>query len=200
MLRKIVSTFALMLGLAGIVQAQSTSLASTCSISQQGFANWFVNKKPAKGGVVTFANSVGFPTQNTACDFYKWAHQMFLWTTSPLQGGIVLDATVFYDVNFDSQGNGVFVSNGPNSFAVRGAKRQSIQAGGQAGGGDTLLSLGGSLVYFGINVNDVYAWFNTAVTNGVLPATSPSQRPRAISIKSSNTPRPTRSSWWTPTR
>ena len=173
MLNRIVSAVFLVAGMTGIVQAQATPPADICSISQQGFANWFVNKKPAKGGVVTFANSVGFPKQNTACDFFKWAHQMFLWTTSPLQGGIVLDSTVFYDVNFDKQGNGVFVSNGPNSFALRGAKPQSIQAGGQAGGGDTLLSLGGSLVYFGINVNDVYAWFNTAVTNGVMPATSP---------------------------
>ena len=173
MLRKKLLAVAFTLGLLGAVDVQAYNPVATCNISPAEFGSWFVSKSPAKGGVVTFANSVGFPTNNTVCDFYKWAHQMFLWTTSPLQGGIVLDSTVFYDVIFDANGNARFVSNGPNNFALRGAKPQKIQPGGQAGGGDTLLSLNGSLVYFGVNVNDVYAWFNTAVSNGVIPVSAP---------------------------
>jgi hypothetical protein len=149
---------------------------SDCTISPKELATWFDSGKISKDGAVHFADSLGFPQQNTKCDFYKWAHQMFLWITSPSDGGIVLDSPSFFDVNFDANG-GYYVSNGPgaarNTFALRGAKPQSIQPGGQAGGNDTLLSLGGSLVYFGVHANDVYAWFNTAVTNGVLPTTAP---------------------------
>jgi hypothetical protein len=160
-------------------QAQPPALQYTdaaCSLSPKQFSAWFPSGRVTQGGMVTFADSVAFPTQNTACDFYKWAHQMFLWIVSPAAGGIVLDSPVFYDVNFNSSG-GYYVGNGPtgggNSFVLRGAKPQSIQPGGQAGGGDTLLSLKGSLVYFGVHANDVYAWFNTAVSNKVLPSTAP---------------------------
>jgi hypothetical protein len=166
-------------GVFGTAQAQS---AATCNISSKDLASWYVSGTPTKGGIVTFANSVDFPIKNTACDFYKWSHQMFLWITSPLGQGTILDSPVFYDVNFDSNGNAIYLPNGsvglaararPRTFALRGTKPQSFQPGGQAGGGDTLLSLNGSLVYFGIHANDVYAWFNTAVTNGVMPASSP---------------------------
>lgn len=147
-----------------------------CSLSPKQFNTWFPSGRVTNGGLVTFADSVGFPTQNTACDFYKWAHQMFLWITSPAAGGLVLDSPVFYDVNFDSSG-GHYIPNGPtggvHSFILRGTKPENIQPGGQAGGGYTLLSLNGSLVYFGVHANDVYAWFNTAVSNKVLPATAP---------------------------
>ncbi len=165
------------LGVAGSVEAQS---AGTCNISKSGFASWFATGQPSNGGMVTFANSVAFPTNNTVCDFYKWSHQMFLWITSPQVGGTVLDSASFYDVNFDQNGNAIYLPNGTNaksarvkSFALRSSKPVKFQPGGQAGGGDTLLSLNGSLVYFGIHANDVYAWFNTAVTNGAISASSP---------------------------
>jgi hypothetical protein len=101
---------------------------------------------------------------------------MFLWISSPAAGGIVLESPVFFDINFDAQG-GHYIPNtagvARHSFAVRGTKTQSIQPGGQAGGGDTVLSMNGSLVYFGVHANDVYAWFNTAVSNKVIPTTAP---------------------------
>lgn len=152
-----------------------------CSISPKEFSSWFVQKRVTNGGLVSFADSVDFPAKNTKCDFYKWASQMFLWVTSPVDGGILLDSPTFFDMNTDgtdSSGNTIyrFIANGANApqnrFKLRGTKPQSIQAGGQAGGSDTLLSLNGSLVYFAVHANDVYAWFNTAVSNGVLPATS----------------------------
>jgi hypothetical protein len=148
---------------------------TSCTISPAGLNTWFTSKTASKNGAVTFANSVDFPLQNTVCDFYKWSHQMFLWMTSPAGRDLVLDSPTFYDVSFDAQGNAIYVPNkagvGNNKFALRGAKPQVIAPGGQAGGGDTLLSVNGSLVYFALHVNDVYAWFNTAVSNGVIPAT-----------------------------
>lgn len=171
------ATVALALGTA---QAQSNALryvdGSSCSLSPTEFNTWFASGTLADNGKVTFADSVGFPTDNSKCDFYKWAHRMFLWIVSPAAGGIVLDSPVFYDVNFNSKG-AVYVPNtlgAPgNAFALRGTKPQNFQPGGQAGGNDTLLSLNGSLVYFGVHANDVYAWFNTAVSNGALPSSTP---------------------------
>ena len=161
------------------VQAFPANLQYTnaaCSVSPKELSNWFVSGRVSKGGFVSFANSIAFPAQNTTCDFYKWAHQMFLWISSPAAGGIVLESPVFFDINFDAQG-GHYIPNtagvARHSFAVRGTKTQSIQPGGQAGGGDTVLSMNGSLVYFGVHANDVYAWFNTAVSNKVIPASAP---------------------------
>jgi hypothetical protein len=161
------------------VQAFPPNLQYTnaaCSVSPKELSQWFVSGRISKGGSVTFANSIAFPAQNTTCDFYKWAHQMFLWISSPAAGGIVLESPVFFDINFDAQG-GHYIPNtagvARHSFAVRGTKTQSIQPGGQAGGGDTVLSMNGSLVYFGVHANDVYAWFNTAVSNKVIPTTAP---------------------------
>jgi len=179
MFKKQIMTAAFALSLGSAFNAQAYDPVATCNLSQSDFNKWFASGQPAKNGIVTFANSVGFPTNNTVCDFYKWSHQMFLWTTSPLGSGILLDSAVFYDVNVNpTTGIATYISNASggtqnNRFALRGAKPQSIQPGGQAGGGDTLLSLNGSLVYFAMHANDVYAWFNTAVTNGVLPATTP---------------------------
>lgn len=149
---------------------------SNCSISAREFGTWFEDGQVSLGGDVKFADSLAFPSDPSACDFYKWSHQMFLWISSPEAGGIVLDTPVFFDVIFGDQG-GTFVRNGPgapgNRFALRGAKPQQFQPGGQAGGADTLLTVNGSLVYFAVHANDVYAWFNTAVTNGVISASAP---------------------------
>jgi hypothetical protein len=149
---------------------------SGCSITPKEFNTWFQSGSVSQGGMVKFADGLAFSTSPDNCDFYKWAHQMFLWITSPTAGGIVLDSPTFYDVNFTDTG-AVYVPNGPgapgNRFDLRHAKPQNFQPGGQAGGGDTLLSLNGSLVYFGVHANDVYAWFNTAVTNGAISGDAP---------------------------
>jgi hypothetical protein len=175
MLRKLSLAAITTLVLGGAAQAQYPA-GATCNISPTQFQSWFANHQIQNGGLVTFANSLGFPQQNTACDFYKWAHQMFLWITSPVGGGILLDSPVFYDVIFTSSG-GVYIPNTvgkqTRQLALRGAKPVKFQPGGQAGGNDTLMSINGSIVYFGVHANDVYAWFNTAVTNGVLPANAP---------------------------
>jgi hypothetical protein len=149
---------------------------SGCSITPKEFNTWFESGHLAKNGMVKFADSLAFPSSPDDCDFYKWAHQMFLWITSPGPDGIVLDTPMFYDVNFDANG-AYYVPNGPgapgNRFMLRNTKPQNFQPGGQAGGGDTLLSLNDSLVYFGVHANDVYAWFNTAVSNGAIAGSAP---------------------------
>lgn len=172
MLRRWITATCAAATLTAAAQAQKIPPAAECKLSTPGFAGWFADHKAGKDGLVTFADSVGFPTQSSACDFYKWAHRMFLWTMSPVQGALVLDSPVFFNVAFSSTG-GTYIPNGSNRFALRGAKPQSIQSGGQAGGNDTLMALNGSLVYFGVNANDVYAWFNTAVTNGAIPVGTP---------------------------
>lgn len=168
--------FSLALSLASSGAAAQAGANASCNISPAELNTWFDSKVASKNGPVKFANSVGFPLQNTVCDFYKWSHQMFLWMTSPAGRDLVLDSPTFYDVSFDSKGNAVYVPNragvANNKFALRGAKPQVIAPAGQAGGGDTLLSVNGSLVYFAEHVNDVYAWFNTAVTNSAIPATT----------------------------
>jgi hypothetical protein len=143
-------------------------VGSDCTLSPTQFSTWFSSGSITKNGAVNAADSVNFmPTSD--CAFYKWASQMILWITSPDGGTIVLDSATFYDVNFNSSGNAVYIPNTlsvPNNrFALRGTKMEKVQPGGQAGGGDTLLSLNGSLVYFAEHANDVYAWFNTAVIN-----------------------------------
>ncbi|SHM27806.1 hypothetical protein [Roseibium suaedae] len=164
-------------------EAQYNPVAS-CSLSPAEFQSWFQDGVIATNGQVKFADSVAFPKDNSICDFYKWAHQMFLWITSPKGNQIILNSPAFYNVLIDAEGNGHYVSNaqngallglrsGVNKFSLRSSKSDEIQPGGQAGGGDSLLSLNGSVVYFGVHANDVFAWFNTAVTNGDLPDSTP---------------------------
>jgi hypothetical protein len=149
---------------------------SSCSISAREFGTWFEDGHIAAGGDVKFADSLAFPESPSACDFYKWAHQMFLWINSPEAGGTVLDSPVFFDLIFDSNG-GTYVRNGAgapgNRFSLRGSKPQQFQPGGQAGGNETLLSLKGSLVYFATHANDVFAWFNTTMINGEIAESAP---------------------------
>jgi hypothetical protein len=178
MLRNLIFGAVLALAAGGTVQAQYPT-GETCGITPTQFAQWYASGKVTNNGLVTFADSVQFPTQNTKCDFYKWGHQMFLWLTSPVSVGIVLDSPVIYDVDINS---GNYIPNGMgapgNSMAVRSMQVPTpIQPGGQAGGGDTLLTLNGSLVYFGIHANDVYAWFNTAVKNNAAGFSSSSPFP-----------------------
>ncbi len=152
---------------------------SNCSISDTAFKQWFVNTPITANGSVNPANSVGFPTDNNACDFYKWSSQMFLWLTSPSASGggdFVFDSTTFFDVSpEDGNGKRQLISNDNlNSFVLRSAKSEEIGETGQAGGGGVLMSQGESLVYYGIHVNDVYAYFltglkNTAITADVFP-------------------------------
>lgn len=177
-----------------------------CSLSQQEFNTWFTDGSVSKDGKVWPANSAGFPTNNTKCDFYKWSAQMFLWLTSPSQsyggGDFVFDSLIFYDVspeytiNATTKGRKLISNDVGNSFGLRSAKQDEPFTGevGQAGGSGVLLSQPGttvstssSLVYYGIHVNDVYAAFLKSQATAVTPAkdfptTISSELPDAIAL------------------
>ncbi|MGG7517288.1 hypothetical protein ACQ3G6_05300 [Allorhizobium undicola] len=169
---------------ASVAQADQYSPAQSCSIGPAEFQSWFSSGEISRNGAVTFAPSARFPTDNTKCDFYKWGHQMFLWMTSPAGSGLVLTSPTFYNVNFGANG-GYFIQGDSsgylkasktlkvqalrtkvNTFHLKSAISQTIQPDGQAGGRDTLMSLNGSIVYYSVHANDMFAWFNTAVING----------------------------------
>lgn len=146
-----------------------------CSVSVDELSGWFASGSVTNGGMVNPAVSTAFPPlQNTKCDFYKWAAQMFLWLTSPSGSSYVFDGDTFYDVV--PQGSEfVFVSNADNDqnrFAVRSAKPIDIGSTAQAGGSGVLLTQDGSLTYYGIHTNDVYAYYLTGQKAGDFAGTS----------------------------
>ncbi|MCA9044589.1 MAG: hypothetical protein KDA69_09735 [Planctomycetaceae bacterium] len=154
----------------------------TCVVSEADFAKWFQSGSVSPGGAVLPADSVNFPLDNTNCDFYKWSWQMFLWMNSPTDtgAGIVFDGAEFYDVSpGSSSGKRVLLPNTKvDSFLTRTRKTGVIKNGvptdetGQAGGGGTLMAQSGSLLYYGLHVNNVYAYFLTGQKTGALPQTT----------------------------
>jgi hypothetical protein len=155
--------------------------APTCTVAQADFAKWFANGMIQKNGLVNPADSLDFAPSGL-CDFYKWAWQMFLWATSPQHtyGGnsFVFNSPVFYDVSppgappncertlavntglaiktfgvFRAQVNrkGLAIRLGPNGTIIRSEEGQAT--------GDVLMAQDGSLVYYGLHVNDVSAFF-----------------------------------------
>ncbi len=122
---------------------------------------------------MTPADSVDFPTQNTVCDFYKWATRTFLWLTSPRGDGFVLDGPAIFTVlPANDQGNRHLVKHTDDTvlrMALLIRKFDDIEEIGQAGGRGVLMSQGGSLVYYGVHVNDVYGYFLTGQKRGAFP-------------------------------
>lgn len=145
-----------------------TDADQTCAVSSADLDGWFASGQASAGGLVKPANGFNFPPSatNTKCDFYKWGAQMYLWLTSPTgTDEIVLDSGLFFDTIKNSSGTFDLEMSGgatANTFAVRAIKGdETITGAGQAGGGDVLLSQSGSLVYYGIHVNDIYAYFQS---------------------------------------
>lgn len=166
------------LGMAFDVQAQETDAmtlpadaSSDCRLSDGELASWFAEGKTTKNGIVAQADSQHFARESSVCDFYKWGSQMFLWVTSPMNVGdrevIILDGPPILDVLpevYDDASNKMVrslehntVEGRPTQTAVRNQKFDWI---GSFGAG-ALLSQEGSLVYSGVHVNDVYAYFAT---------------------------------------
>jgi hypothetical protein len=163
----------------------------TCTVTKAEFAKWFANGMIQKDGLVVPADSLNF-TPSSICDFYKWSWQMFLWANSPQHpyGGssLVFDSPVFYDVSPPTPDcKRTFIPNTGLAIKPFGLfraqvnhKAKAIRIGpggkvveteeGQATG-DVLMTQKGSLVYYGIHVNDVYAYFLTGnKTGGIMPA------------------------------
>ena len=153
--------------------ALPSNVAATCTVSSSEFASWFKSGSPSLGGAVNGADSVGFPTDNTVCDFYQWGAQMFLWLTSPAEDGLILDSEGIFNVlPADSQGVRFLQPNdGTPYFALRAEKFDDIGEVGQAGSGGVLMSQGKSLVFYGVHVNDTYAYFLIGQKTGGINAT-----------------------------
>ncbi|MDU8912698.1 hypothetical protein [Aestuariicoccus sp. MJ-SS9] len=163
------------LGLAAEAQTTFPSdYKPTCPVGATMLDGWFATGAASAGGKVDPADSVAFPPiENTKCDFYRWGAQMFLWLTSPDNGGVVLDSAQFLDVVETSSGFAFEDNSGAaaNTFALRTRKEDSIGGTGQAGGGGVLLSQAGSLAYYGIHTNDIYAQFLTGNKAGAFNGT-----------------------------
>ncbi|GJM22640.1 MAG: hypothetical protein DHS20C15_25550 [Planctomycetota bacterium] len=146
----------------------------TCVVSPTDFASWFQSGSVSEGGFVTAADSLVAP--QSACDAYTWSWRMFLWQFSENSGELVFNSPPFFDLNeqnelvSDAVGTG-----GQKTKHVRGGKRESVDRDGQAGAvngvlmsQDVSLTPGGSLVYYAIHVNDVYAYMASGVNSGDL--------------------------------
>lgn len=160
----------------GVAQmALPTDVQPTCTVAGDTFAGWFENGSPTPDGAVYAADSNAFPTDNTVCDFYTWGAQMFLWLTSPDGDGRVLDGPALFNVlPADASGKRYLQENdtgAPMAFALRTEKFDEIGEVGQAGGGGTLVSQAGGLVYYGVHVNDGYGYFLTGQKGGELDQT-----------------------------
>jgi len=149
--------------------AEMAVVQATNPTCTQDISGWFASGSVSQNGLVKPADSTAFPpVQNTTCDFYKWASQMFLWLTSPADGAHIFDGGFFYDVVATSSGY-EFVSNlsgEPNRFALRAVKPLDAGSVGQAGGDGVLVSQANSLTYYGMHTNDVYAYYLTGQKAG----------------------------------
>lgn len=159
-----------------------TDAAPTCAVDKPTFDSWFDGGTAKAGGLVKAADGFDFPPpdQNNDCDFYSWGAQMFLWLTSPLGSEHVFDSSMFYDVVATGHQEFSFVPSGgggANALAVRTVKPEEIGGTGQAGGGDVLISQRGSLVYYGIHANDIYAWYHSGYGAGAFSGPMASEFP-----------------------
>jgi hypothetical protein len=133
----------------------------TCVVTPEEFAGW------GKDGQINAANSTTFD-DSTDCDFYKWGAQMFLWLTSSGGNKIVYNGDDFLDVVTNPAGGLEFVAlndDGVGQFAPRKAKNDNDEAVAQTGGSGVLIAPPpspnhkGSIVYYGIKANNVYAYY-----------------------------------------
>jgi len=144
---------------------QNYGSKDACSISAKEFASWFKDGKIKKDGLIMPANSLS--KLDSDCEFYKWSWRMFLWTISQTgngNGDYVFNAKGFFDLlSNDSLSQ-------TNSKIARAGKFESVE---QAGLGSfvfmsnkTGLTPDGSIVYYAIHVNDVFAYFASGKKQG----------------------------------
>jgi len=100
-----------------------TDVAQTCTVSPAQLNSWFANDTARPNGFVLPANSATFPANASDSNFYKWSEQMFLWITSPVNGGgsIVLENSSFFMVLPDSaDGNREMIQCQPGILKTMG--------------------------------------------------------------------------------
>jgi len=144
---------------------------SDCTLSKADMAGWFANGTITDGGAVDAADSLTFPNDSDICDFYKWGAQMFLWLVSPETNGVVMTNAGFFDVSpetYDPASKQTVRRLIPNddsgtmTLSLRNQKFEEIEELAQAGSSGVLMSQGGSLLYYGVHVNEFYGYFMTA--------------------------------------
>ena len=184
----IASVYLILVGAADLFAAQDpvpSDPQTSCTVPAADFNKWFAGGMVTANGLVVPANSVEF-TPGSLCDFYKWSWQMFLWTNSPTPSGTVVNSDQFFQVSeFDdvnhnrhfisnvNRGRGVLkfnvfhaqAKNGKGIFIDRHGKIDTPEI-GQANTNGVLISQGGSLVYYAISTNDVFASFVSGVKTG----------------------------------
>ena len=134
-------------------------------VTSQEFNGWFSSGKVSKDGLVSPANSINFPTNNTNNDFNKWSQQMFLWITSPKDNTIVLETPEFYTVSpsYSNETKRNLISHPTTKSKTASGVGKSDTEEDQATSNVLLASIGNgednSLVYYITYVNDMYAQF-----------------------------------------
>lgn len=145
-----------------------TDVKPTCVAN---IAPWFKGGSVTPNGAVNPANGLHSKfadfAGNTRCDFYQWGSQMFLWLTSgSVDNPVFSQSPGFYDVSVAVNKQRRFIGNNePMMLVVRKSKTNDEIELGQAGGGNVLLSQNGSLVYYGLHANDVYAVYTSGIKN-----------------------------------
>jgi hypothetical protein len=137
--------------------AKPVDVYPTCIITNEEFNQWKDTTGTYQGDAFNAADSLQFDDE-TACNFYKWSWQMFLWlTTKETAGKHVFDGKLFFDV--DASTGEVFTDRDTQS--VRTEKFASTEQAGSKRGvlmaqPTTIGQKDGSLVYYSININDVF--------------------------------------------
>jgi hypothetical protein len=152
----------------------------SCTVPAADFNKWFADGKATANGAVVPANSVDF-SPTSLCDFYKWSWQMFLWLNSPIAAGQVFNSDQFFEVSgydgvnrhFNPNVNrgrrvlkfSLFHAQAKKGKAIRVNRLGKVETPevGQANTNGVLISQSGSLVYYGIATNNVFAYFLTGV-------------------------------------
>lgn len=177
--------------LSGIATAQvpPNDADRTCVVDPGKFAAWFNTGTVTANGVVNPADSLDFdefldvPPGNVDpsmvdCNFYKWAEQMFLSVTSPAnRGRWVFESPEFYSVSPPGRDGKRTLKRNTNrkiDFVLR--RNKAVEERGEPNTRGVLMAGNQSLVYYAIDVNDVYAYFLTGTRNGGIKPT-PTQFP-----------------------
>jgi len=154
-----------------------TDVYDRCAVSQETVQQWFNGDITANGWVDpadSTAQIFNPSSSNTRCDFYKWGAQMFLWLTSETGAAdkhVFSQAPLFYDISSTNGGIGrrSFIADNGTMSLEPGAKTE-IEF-GEASDSDVLITQDGSIVYFGLHANDVFALYATAFNKRWLTST-----------------------------
>jgi hypothetical protein len=149
--------------------AATVAPKQTCTVTQEDFAKWFQGGAVTKDGLVTPADSL--QSLDSLCAFYQWSWRMFLWQTSRTAGELVVNSPPFFNLN--DQNELVSHQSGASTrMALRGGKFEETGRTGQAGIVSGVLmaqppgvNADGSLVYYAIHVNDVFAYMASGVNS-----------------------------------